>query len=275
MDEIKRLSTSELGEMKRALVKKDRQHVQLKRQLASASAEQTRTKEVSLQKVDLLQRERKELVRALHSIGSHCTSARSTVEPVYGREEVLPKKVEPWLSLTYDGEYVPSPRTRSGRSTISRGMSMKTLPFNGAGTPLLDELVSLVEDTTTKYVSQSKLVSGITAERRQLKEQLKAKTEENGELTEWVNIVMEEVREGNRQRGMEDDPGTSEFSDRVKLKIIHKQLKTFNSRDEEISQKCKDLETQAVELQFYAKLHGKLVQQAVYDTLTASGKIAA
>ncbi|QDZ19452.1 hypothetical protein HOP50_02g19680 [Chloropicon primus] len=282
LDEITRMSASELAAKERSLVKKDRAHLQLKRQLDSAKAEHVRTKEASQGKLELLQRERKEMVRALHSIASQCTKARTLVEPVYGREEVFPKKVEPWLSLTYDSDYVPSPK-RTGRSTLGStggrhahrpGLSSKALPFQGAGVPLVAELLSLVEQTCTKYAEQSKAVAGYKSSVRELKQELKEAREESGDLSEMVDIVVDEVREGSVQRdldGLPPEPETSGCSNQVKLKLVHKQLKAFNALDAEVSEKCRTFETQALELEFYAKLHGKLVKQAVYDSLNATG----
>ena len=55
--------------------------------------------------------------------------------------------------------------------------------------------------------------------------------------------------------------------------MVHKQLQAFNSGYDEVSERCKTFETQATELEFYAKLHGKLVKQAVYDSISPTKKV--
>ena len=270
---MKRLSRRELEAMRRAHRQnvKDGEQIRLKAYRTAESKD--RLLAVSRDKIELLQRERSELVRALHAIASHCTKARATVSPVYGREEVFPKKVEPWLSLTYDAQFVCSPKKRAR----SRGLLTKTLPFNGAGKVLLAELTSLVEQQATNYIDQSRAISSIKSSNAELEQSLEEKARETEEITEVVDMLVDEVREGNRQRQMDDElPSTSGCTERTKLNLIYKQLKAFNSRFEEVSNKCNTFETTAVELEFYAKLHGKLVQQAVYEhSLSASGKAKA
>ncbi len=294
LDEMKRLSSSELETMQRAfyqLVKKEEQD---RLKAYTAATEQDRVIAAAKKKAAALQRERGELVRALYAVAAECTKARAFAEPVYGREEVFPKKVEPWLALSFDKDFVPSPRkAKGGRSSLrsSAGSSAsasgagslrsptphhhlgRTLPFNGAGTVLLGELASLVQQTCTKYVEQGKVVQGLRAQVAEARSDLKRGEEQSGEVDAVVAAMLEEVREGSRQRGLTDFPSTAEIegcSNQTKLSFTLKQLKAFNSRFDEVNDRCKTFETQAVELEFYAKLHGKLVQQAYHEQATST-----
>ena len=139
-------------------------------------SERDRGKEQAQAKLDVLKRERRECVRALHSVASHCVRARNQAEPVYGREEVFPKKVEPWLQMTYDAEFTGgSPRkSRGGRSTL-RGQSHhthKTLPFRGAGKPLVEELVALCGRVCEGYAREAEEARRLRSECKALRRDL-------------------------------------------------------------------------------------------------------
>ena len=304
LDEIKRLSTSELEEMRRALTKVQKSNQAYKRQLACFGTEQDRVKAASQQKVEKLQRERSELVRALHSISTHCTKAlkqqqqqqqqqqsssastptrewQKDVDGEREREEVFPKKVEPWLSLNYDPEAMP--KKKSGRRFF-----VKPLP---SGRVLVSELVSRIEQITKSHAEQSGTIEALKRSRSQVKQDLEERTREKEDMSEIVDLMVEEMRTRAKRSKQEsqdqkahgqvdhdkdkdhDFPSTSGYTESKKLRLIHSQMKSLHSQLEEVSERSKSFETQAVELEFYAKLHGKLVQQVYEHTLTSSGKI--
>eukprot|EP00215_Chloropicon_roscoffensis_P007054 CAMPEP_0197503970 /NCGR_PEP_ID=MMETSP1312-20131121/3121_1 /TAXON_ID=464262 /ORGANISM="Genus nov. species nov., Strain RCC2335" /LENGTH=357 /DNA_ID=CAMNT_0043050749 /DNA_START=87 /DNA_END=1160 /DNA_ORIENTATION=+ len=279
LDEIKRLSTSELGEATRALAKREREKVQLKRQLASSVSERDRGKEQAQAKLDVLKRERRECVRALHSVASHCVRARNQAEPVYGREEVFPKKVEPWLQMTYDAEFTGgSPRkSRGGRSTL-RGQSHhthKTLPFRGAGKPLVEELVALCGRVCEGYAREAEEARRLRSECKALRRDLEESREDRGGLAEAVDGCLARVADGRESRGMDPLPKEAEScSDGTKLRMVSDAVLEFTERDREVRRRCDASEAQALELEFYAKLHGKLVKQAIVENLSPTKEAA-
>ena len=284
LKEIKRLGTRELDEMRRAHVKIQKSNHAYERRIASSVSEQERIKTVSQNKINKLERERRELVKALHAVASHVlkTSNRSSV--YVEREEIFPKKVEPWLSLTYDPEALPM-RKKSGR----RSQFVKPLPFNGSGKVLVSELVSRIDQITSEYSEQKGKIDSLKASMSGMKQELKEKKKEHNGVADVISLMLDEVRQGSHHKFSEDEegqmkeeaiqlsflvdnPSTSGYSQTKMLRLISGRMQDLRLTLDKVTKRSKDFETQALELEFYAKLHGKLVQKTLYETMTSPNK---
>ena len=62
--------------------------------------------------------------------------------------------------------------------------------------------------------------------------------------------------------------------DGTKLRMVSDAVLEFTERDREVRRRCDASEAQALELEFYAKLHGKLVKQAIVENLSPTKEAA-
>ena len=283
LEEVKREGIAELNEARKIFSQLERRSIQVQRQAGAATAEQERALEEASAQIVSLRAERDRLAEALGVISAVTVGGRAALrgempDPHTIKQEAeaakaegaepLPRNPGAWLKFSYataagKSKDVPAPAVpaRKRGAVGSRRPPARTAPYGGDGERALTALVAAVSRLHTKREDTQKQCSAASMR----SEKLSAALDKMHREFQAVEVVVEaveretgEIKRARKLAGVAPSGVSRGLSGR--LTAASSILRRVNVEFDAFQEENKRLRAQVLELDFYSKLHDKVIE---------------
>lgn len=283
LEEVKREGIAELNEARKTFSQLERRSIQVQRQAGAATAEQERALEEASAQIVSLRAERDRLAEALGVISAVTVGGRAALrgempDPHTIKQEAeaakaegaepLPRNPGAWLKFSYataagKSKDVPTPAVpaRKRGAVGSRRPPARTAPYGGDGERALTALVAAVSRLHMKREVTQKQCSAASMR----SEKLSAALDKMHREFQAVEVVVEaveretgEIKRARKLAGVAPSGVSSGLSGR--LTAASSILRRVNVEFDAFQEENKRLRAQVLELDFYSKLHDKVIE---------------
>jgi len=283
LEEVKREGIAELNEARKTFMQLERRSAEVQRQAGAATAEQERALEDASMQIVSLRAERDRLAEALGVISAVTVGGRAALrgempDPHTIKQEAeaakaegaepLPRNPGAWLKFSYTtvvgkskDAAAPTKPARKRAALGGRRPPARTAPYGGDGERALTALVAAVSRLHTKREDTQKQCSAANARSEKLSAAL-AKMRREFESVEAVveNVEREtgDIKRARKLAGVAPSGVASGLSGR--LTSVSSILRRVNVEFDAFQDENRRLRAQVLELDFYSKLHDKVIE---------------
>ena len=283
LEEVKREGIAELNEARKTFSQLERRSIQVQRQAGAATAEQERALEEASAQIVSLRAERDRLAEALGMISTVTVGGRAALrgempDPHTIKQEAeaakavgaepLPRNPGAWIKFSYATAAVkskdapaPAVPARKRGAFSSRRPPARTAPYGEDGERALTALVAAVSRLHTKREDTQKQCSAASMR----SEKLSAALDKMHREFQAVEVVVEaveretgEIKRARKLAGVAPSGVSSGLSGR--LTAASSILRRVNVEFDAFQEENKRLRAQVLELDFYSKLHDKVIE---------------
>ena len=283
LEEVKREGIAELNEARKTFMQLERRSAEVQRQAGAATAEQERALEDASMQIVSLRAERDRLAEALGVISAVTVGGRAALrgempDPHTIKQEAeaakaegaepLPRNPGAWLKFSYTtlvgkskDAAAPTKPARKRAAVGGRRPPARTAPYGGDGERALTALVAAVSRLHTKREDTQKQCSAANARSEKLSAALAKMRREFDSVEAVVENVERETGDIKRARklaGVAPSGVASGLSGR--LTSVSSILRRVNVEFDAFQDENKRLRAQVLELDFYSKLHDKVIE---------------
>ena len=274
LEEIKREGDADLNEAKKVIVQAERKNLAMERQVEAVANEQEKNITEATGRLQGLQAERNRLAEALAiisvvTIGGQAALNGESPNPQTIKKEAeaaraegaepLPRQPEAWLNFSYGSSTGRKPRGRTSR----------TMPYGGDGERALASLVSAVSRLHRTKSEAGQKLEATEREKKRLQKSMTRMTREYQAVTDMIETVEKETSKIKKERKLAGVIPSSEKSGlAARLSAVYNILNRLNLELASFQDDNARLKAKVLELDFYSKLHVKLI-----DTVRESGAL--